>query len=356
MKVAFFAPLKPPNHPVPSGDRAMARAVMAALAHGGISVTLGSDLRLYDGQGEKALQAALTEAAQAETARLLADPVARDWQAWVSYHNYYKAPDLIGPPVSRALGIPYFQIESTRARKRLAGPWAAFAAAAEAASDAADTIFYFTHRDAETLRRDAPAGQALIHLPPFLARADLPPQSTQTGPMLSVGMMRRGDKLASYQLIADTLALLPGTLDWSLNIAGDGQARPEVARMMAPFHPRVTFLGTLEADALAQVYGNASLLFWPGVNEAFGLVYLEAQAVGLPVVAQDRPGVRDVIYGQHPAPRAGPEAMAHQIIQLLSDPKARDQAGCAARNMVRDHHLLGTAAATLKTVLEGAVA
>jgi glycosyltransferase involved in cell wall biosynthesis len=360
MKVAFFAPLKPPNHPVPSGDRAMARAVMAAFAHGGISATLGSELRLYDGQGEKAAQAALTEAAQAETARLLADPVARDWQAWVSYHNYYKAPDLIGPPVSRALGIPYYQIESTRARKRLVGPWAGFAAAAEAASDAADTIFYFTHRDAETLRRDAPAGQALIHLPPFLARADLPPQSARTGPMagpmLSVGMMRRGDKLASYQLIADTLALLPGTLDWSLNIAGDGQARPEVARMMAPFHPRVTFLGTLETDDLAQVYGNASLLFWPGVNEAFGLVYLEAQAAGLPVVAQDRPGVRDVIWGHHPAPRLGPEAMAHQIIQLLSDPRARDQAGRAARQMVQRSHLLGSAAATLKTALEGAVA
>lgn len=355
MTLAFFAPLKSPYHTVPSGDRAMARALMAALEYAGYAVALVSELRLYEKWGDKAQQSELEGSAKAEIDRLLKDPATKSWQAWVTYHNYYKAPDLIGPAVSRALGIPYLQIESTRARKRLFGPWAGFAHAAEAASDAADTIFYFTHRDAETLRRDAPAGQNLIHLAPFLSRADLPPESRRQGPMLNVGMMRHGDKLASYQLIADSLALLPDNFDWTLKIAGDGPARLNVERMMAPFGPRVTFLGVQKADALAMHYANASLFFWPGVNEAFGLVYLEAQAAGLPVVAQDRPGVRDVVHGTHPPPRAGAEAMAHQIVQLMSDQAERDRLGTAARDQMQAHHLLGNAAKTLSIALEALI-
>ncbi len=333
----------------------MANGLMAALRQGGRSVALVSELRLYDKWGDKAHQSELMQSAQVEVARLLKRPASKSWQAWVTYHNYYKAPDLIGPSVSRALGIPYLQIESTRARKRLFGPWARFAAAAEAASDDADTIFYFTHRDAETLRRDAPEGQTLIHLAPFLARAELPPESRRQGPMLNVGMMRHGDKLASYQLIADTLGLLPANLGWRLNIAGDGPARPDVERMMAPFKRRVTFLGVQNADALAEQYEQSCLFFWPGVNGAFGLVYLEAQAAGLPVVAQDRPGVRDVVHGSHPPPRAGPEAMAHQIVHLMSNQSERDRLGIEAREKILSHHLLGNAAQTLNTALEALI-
>lgn len=332
----------------------MAAALMSAFAHAGQSVHLASELRLLDKEGDQARQAALTDAAKAEVNRLLADPRAKSWQAWVTYHNYYKAPDLIGPAVSRTLGIPYFQVESTRARKRLVGPWAGFATAAEAASDAAHTNFYFTHRDAETLRRDAPAGQVLIHLPPFLDRAHLPPKSMQRGPILSVGMMRHGDKLASYQLIADTLAVLPSNLDWSLNIVGDGPARAKVERMMAPHRSRVSFLGARPPDALAAIYAQSGLFFWPGVNEAFGLVYLEAQAAGLPVVAQDRPGVRDVVHGHHPRPREGPEAMAHNIVSMLSDAPLRRKLGDAARAMVQARHLLDPAAETLLSALQEA--
>lgn len=352
MKIAYYAPLKPPGHPVPSGDRAMARALSAALEHAGHSVTHASALRLYDGRGDSARQDELLRTAAEEVERLIAAPPAQGWQCWLTYHNYYKAPDLIGPAVARALAIPYVQVESTRARKRLSGPWARFAAAAEAATDAAHTVFYVTHRDAETLRRDAPPGQVLRHLPPFLARPDLPDASTLDGPMLSVGMMRQGDKLASYQLIADTLAALPHALDWHLEIAGDGPAREQVAALMAPFGTRVTVLGALDAGALAAKYAQASLLLWPGVNEAFGLSYLEAQAAGIPVVAQDRPGVRDVVFAPLSEVEAGVDAMAQRVVTLLENTDLRHAAGAAARRRTGQSHLLGAAAATLNETLK----
>ncbi|WP_299293580.1 glycosyltransferase [uncultured Tateyamaria sp.] len=353
MTVAFYAPLKAPNHTVPSGDRTMARALMAAMQATGRAVDLASELRLYDGVGLPETQDALLAAARAETARLLATPQARTWRVWVTYHNYYKAPDLIGPAVCDALALPYVQIESTRARKRLQGPWAQFAQAAEDASDAAALIFYLTHRDAETLRRDAPAAQVLRHLPPFLQQDALPEASTLDGPMLSVGMMREGDKLASYRLIAETLRTLPAGMDWRLDIAGDGTARHEVEALMAPFGNRVRLLGQLNSAALADLYKQASILFWPGVNEAFGLTYLEAQAAGVPVVAQNRPGVCDVVVGPQSDVNAGAQAMADHLANLLGDQGARRAAGKAARDTVGARHLLGHAARTIDTELRG---
>lgn len=353
MNIAFFAPLKAPDHPVPSGDRTMARAVIKALTFADMSVSVASDLRIYDSVGDMALQADLTAKADSEVRRILASPDAAHWQAWLTYHNYYKAPDLIGPPVARALGIPYFQVESTRARKRLTGPWAGFAQAAEAASDQAHTIFYVTNRDAETLRRDAPEGQELVHLRPFLDRTDLPDRSTNTGPMLSVGMMRAGDKLASYALIAQTLALLDD-IDWHLDIAGDGPAQAEVTQTMARFDARVRMLGALNADDLQTRYAQASLLLWPGVNEAFGYAYLEAQAAGVPVVAQDRPGVRDVVSGRQPDVAQGPHAMAQRLRHMLTHPDAVTRLGTEARTKMTEHHLLPAAAETLRRAVEAA--
>nr|WP_299045264.1 glycosyltransferase family 4 protein [uncultured Tateyamaria sp.] len=332
----------------------MARALIAALEHAGYTACIASDLRIYDGVGDRQVQDDLMRRSQAEVDRILARPDSKNWRCWLTYHNYYKGPDLIGPAVCNALGLPYLQVESTRAAKRLTGPWARFAEAAEAASDQAHTILFVTHRDAETLRRDAPDQQVLTHLRPFLQRADLPEQSDHSGAMLSVGMMRPGDKLASYQLIAETLARLDPDIAWHLDIAGDGPAQAGVTRLMAPFGDRVRLLGALTSDALNERYATARLLFWPGVNEAFGYAYLEAQAAGLPVVAQDRPGVRDVVSGIQPAVPDGADAMAARLTAYLQDPALVETAGAEARDMVSAQHLLPTAATVLRQAIEAA--
>ncbi|MEO0938280.1 MAG: glycosyltransferase family 4 protein [Pseudomonadota bacterium] len=346
--IAFYAPLKSPNHPTPSGDRTMARALMNALE----GAVLVSELRIYDKDGDAAQQEALMQEAEAEVQRLLAHANAGQWRAWLTYHNYYKAPDLIGPAVCAALGIPYLAVESTRARKRLTGPWARFAAAAEAASDAAAAVFYLTARDAEALRAYAPEGQKIVHLRPFLDRDVLPMTRDGDGGILSVGMMRRGDKLDSYTLIAQTLGHLTAP-DWRLNVVGDGPARAEVAALLAPFGAQVHFAGRLDADALQTAYANAAVLLWPGVNEAFGLSYLEAQACGVPVVAQDRPGVRDVVHAPLAPVQDGPQALAAMIDRLLADEDLRLRRGRAARQRVAAYHLRGAAAACLaRTIAE----
>lgn len=345
---AFYAPLKAPTHPVPSGDRQMTRALMLAL-QGDARVDLVSELRLYDGVGDAGVQRHLQHQAQAEVQRLVALAPQRGWSAWITYHSYYKAPDLLGPPVTRALNIPYVLIEATRAKKRLTGAWSAFAHLAEAAADQADLIFYLTDRDREALQRDAPKGQRVVHLPPFLARGDLPPlpPAPKWPILLCVGMLRPGDKAASYRIVAEVLAQLQ-TPDWHLRLAGDGPARATIEALFAPFGDRVTFLGLLDAAQVQREYADASVLLWPGVNEAFGLVYLEAQAQGLPVVAQNRPGVRDVVIPSGLVPvEGGAHALAQATDALLQNPVLRRNHADAGRNAVAKAHLLGAARATL---------
>lgn len=354
--IAFYAPLKSPEHPVPSGEREMARNLMGLLDGGwpAHDVQLVSDLRSHVKDGNAAAQDALFSQAEAEVARL--SQTLTDVRLWVTYHNYYKAPDLIGPQVCAALNIPYVLIESSRARRRLTGPWARFAAAAEAASDAAQVIFYVTALDLITLQRDKTPDQSLVHLRPFLPMPALPQATSAPAQnILSVGMFRGRDKLNSYQIIAETLRALDNS-DWHLSIAGDGPARAEVEALMAPFGPRVTLLGQLDRAALTAAYQNASIFLWPGYNEAYGMVYLEAQAAGLPVIAQDRDGVRDVLYpglypGLYPAPEDGPKALARALHSLLSDPALARQTGLAARAHVGQHHLAPAALTTLKTAL-----
>jgi len=342
MRLAFYAPLKPPEHPVPSGDRTMARALKAALEHAGAQVDLASSLRSRDSKGDAKRQTQLIHEAEAALPDIIAQGRAAGWQAWVTYHNYYKAPDLIGPAVAQALGIPYLLIEATRARKRLDGPWDCFARRAEAASDAADVIFYLTERDHEALSAYAPAAQQLVHLRPFLPQSELPPRATGAG-LLAVGMMRAAAKRASYTLIAQTMALLPTTT--RLSIAGDGPDRPQIEAMMAPYGDRVQFLGALDGNGLALAYRSAGAFIWPGVDEAFGMVYLEAQAHGLPVIAQNRPGVRDVLYpNDYPLVDAGAVGLAAFARDTMPDPTD-------IRDHIARHHLLPAAAQTLRAGL-----
>jgi hypothetical protein len=88
--VAFYAPLKPPDHPVPSGDRRMAQALMRALAAGGHPVELASHLRSYDKAGDAMRQRRIRAVGERLAPRLLRRyrqmPPGRRPRAWLTYH------------------------------------------------------------------------------------------------------------------------------------------------------------------------------------------------------------------------------------------------------------------------------
>ncbi len=376
MRVAFYAPLKPPDHGVPSGDRRVARLLIQALELAGHEVEVAARLRAWHGVPDAARQARIAALGAALAERLLrryrGRPAAARPRAWLTYHLYYKAPDWIGPRVAEALGIPYLLAEASLAGKRANGPWAIGHEATRAALDRAAAVISLNPDDVECL----PDPGRVRPLAPFLDPAPL--QAAAAGRaaaraalakshgldpaqpwLLAVAMMRPGDKLASYRLLAEALQTLRAS-DWQLLVAGDGPARAEVeAALGAVPQDRIRLLGEVAAEALPALYAACDLLVWPAIHEAYGMALLEAQAAGLPVVAGHGAGLAQLVLDGQTGrlTEAGDAAaFAQAVAGLLAAPATRRAMAAAAQVRVAAEHGLTAAAARLDAVLHEAVA
>lgn len=353
MRIAFYAPMKPPTHPVPSGDRRMARSFMALLAGLGHEVELASRFRSYDGLGDPYRQARAEQLGRRLATRYLER--GHRPELWFTYHLYHKAPDWLGPRVADILAIPYVVAEASLAAKRANGPWASGYVASRAAILRADLILAMTTHDLPALC-EAVSLDRLLLFPPFLDAAPFattPRSSAGTPTLLAVAMMRADVKRESYRLLAAALALLLD-LPWRIEIVGDGEARGEIAAMFASFGDRVRMHGAVPLAGLPPIYASADLYVWPALNEAYGMAVLEAQAAGLPVVAGREGGVPDVVVDGSTGLLAEPRsatAFATAVRSLLHDPARRRAMGAAAREYVLAHHDLPAARSRLATGL-----
>ncbi len=299
MKIAFYAPLKPPDHPVPSGDRQMARMLIKALELAGHSVEVVSHLRAYLADNGEARLTNLRDEARVEMERIAAAwAMASSPDLWLAYHPYYRSPDLLGPALARQFGIPYVTLEASYSRKRDRDDWANAQAFVKSAVEDAALNICFTRRDENGLAMIGP-GIRLAYVPPFIDVANYArtadAKSGHTIRLVAVAMMRKGDKFDSYRMLAAALEQLPA-LDWHLKVIGDGPLRAEVLSLFQRIpQSRITWAGERPPEAIADELRNADLYCWPGCGEAYGLAYLEAQAAGLPVVAQDIAGVPEVV-------------------------------------------------------------
>jgi len=374
MRVAFYAPLKPPDHPVPSGDRRMARLLIQALALAGHEVEVAARLRSWHDVPDGARQARIADLGAALAERLLrryrTRPASARPQVWLTYHLYYKAPDWIGPQVAEGLGIPYLLVEASLANKRANGPWAQGHEAARAALDRAAVVISLNPDDVECL----PDPGRVRPLAPFLDPA--PFQAAAAGRaaarsmlaenhgldsaqpwLLAVAMMRPGDKLASYRLLANALQRLADSA-WRILIAGDGPARTEVEAAFGGLpRDRVHWLGEVAAEALPALYAACDLMVWPAIHEAYGMAILEAQAAGLPVVAGRSAGVAQLIRdGQSGTLTASGDAgaFAQAVAGLLAAPETLHAMAIAAQARVETEHGVTAAAARLDAILREA--
>ncbi len=378
MRVAFYAPMKPPDHPTPSGDRQVARLLMRALEAGGHEVELAARFRSWQAAAPDAATQARHEALGAK----LAERLLRRYRArhpserpalWLTYHLYYKAPDYIGPRVAAGLGIPLVVAEASLAEKRAQGPWAAGHRATRRALEQAFSIVTLNPEDTPALdpawrQRPLPpfldstpfsaaARQRSAHRRDWAERCGADPRKPW---LLALAMMRPGDKLASYRLLAQSLRGLPD-LPWQLLVAGDGTARSEVEGAFQAFtsgqQRRVIFLGEQRPDLVPSLLVAADLAVWPAIGEAYGMALLEAQAAGTPVVAGKLPGVAAIVDEGRSGILTKPgdsATFAAAIRAILSAPALRRQMSQAAAEHIAAEHSLEVAADRLTQILDEA--
>ena len=97
--------------------------------------------------------------------------------------------------------------------------------------------------------------------------------------------------------------------------------------------PRWVELGVVDERTKAEAYARATVLAMPSDHETFGQTYLEAWAMGRPVIAGDIPPLREVVRegidGLHAANE--PHAIAQAILRILADPDGARRMGEAGR-------------------------
>lgn len=363
MKIAFYAPFKPMDHPVPSGDRTIARGIARFLKERGHDVRVQSRLRtrwIFN-----------TPHAWPRAAKELLTCLIRLRKKrpdlWLTYHTYYKAPDVLGPLVCTFLNIPYviFGASFATKRKKQVNAFLGFALNRFALTRAA-LVFTNSRQDFKNLERLVPI-KKLVYIRPGIDPTPYAKQlpgaldRTQRPVILTAAMFRKDVKtLGLLWLIRCCGQLAAKNIDFELVIAGDGIRRGDL-ETWARFHlpGRHRFLGRLAAEEMPNFYARGDLFAFPGINESLGMVFLEAQASGLPVLAFDTGGIPGVVVpGKtgYLTPPFDTSAFGAALESLISDlPRTRLQ-GQRARAHVCAHHDLAQTYERLNADLQRMVA
>jgi len=123
----------------------------------------------------------------------------------------------------------------------------------------------------------------------------------------------------------------------TLRIVGTGPERnrlEHLARTLA-ITDRVHFLGHLPFAALVAEYRNATIFALPTEQEGFGIVFLEAMASGLPIIATRVAAVPEVVADGLLVDPGDEPALTESIERLLGDVNLRANLGNAGRERVK---------------------
>lgn len=128
-----------------------------------------------------------------------------------------------------------------------------------------------------------------------------------------------------------------------LQIAGEGSLRTRLEEQAArlSLSQNVSFLGW--RSDMAPLLQSWSIFVQPSLDEGFGVAALEAMASGLPVVAADAGGLRELVEDGTTGflvPPRDPAALAAKIRLLAGDPVLRQTMGAAGRRRVEEHFSL----------------
>ena len=356
-RITFYSPLKPPDHAIPSGDRLMARSLIDCMSANGYQVDVASGLRVFVKEPTNSSGVAdLTNLAQAEIERLT-----QAWSEhsppalWFCYHPYYKSPDLIGPELCQRFNIPFVTAEASYSERRALGDWASLQQLVLCSVKNAAVNICFTERDKSGLQQILPSAK-LATLPPFIDTKDFSQPITYPAVpnLVTVAMMRAGDKMDSYIHLAKALQTLLHK-PWTLSVVGDGPMRAEIEALFNRFPAdRIQWHGRKQRSDIAALFARSTLYVWPGCGEAYGLAYLEAQAAGLPVVAFDNAGVPEVVdadYSGFLTPMGDNKAFATAVERLLDDDQECQRMSRQARSHVSRNHDHAQASKTLNKIL-----
>jgi glycosyltransferase involved in cell wall biosynthesis len=163
----------------------------------------------------------------------------------------------------------------------------------------------------------------------------------------------------AHHVLIEALARIEH-LDWTCVIAGSLEREPEVAEAligqiaMLGLGDRVTLVGEVDSDQAARLYADADIFALASVYEGYGMVFAEAQAHGLPIVATTGGAIPEAVgegAGILVQPN-DPVEFAEALRVLIADPEQRAALAEASRAAGARLPGWGDTAATIGAALE----
>ncbi|WP_217544656.1 glycosyltransferase family 4 protein [Streptomyces sp. GbtcB6] len=240
--------------------------------------------------------------------------------------------------------------------------------------DATDTITYLGEYTRSRIATALSAGAAerMVQLPPGVDEKTFHPGSGGAEVRARLGLSERPVVVCVSRLVPrkgqDTLILampliLAAEPDAVLLIVGGGPYEKELRRLVREtgVEASVRFTGAVPWAELPAHFGAGDVFAMPcrtrrgGLDvEGLGIVYLEASATGLPVVAGDSGGAPDAVLDGETGwvVRGGsPEEAAERIVALLGDSELRQRMGERGRRWVEEKWRWDLLADKLKALL-----
>jgi glycosyltransferase involved in cell wall biosynthesis len=353
MRIFFYPPFKPLGHPNPSGDLVIATGLYDYLKERGHQIWQVNTLRTRWIYWKPWIWPRIMH----EQHRSLREVARLKPDLWLTYHSYYKAPDLLGPTVYQHTKVPYaiFQGIYSSKRKRRLKTLPGYLLNKKALLTARH-VFTNRKEDLVNLRRLLP-DQRVSYVAPGIrpedfvfderGRAELR-RSWGVGDrptVLSAAMFRPGVKTDGLMWVIRACGdLFRQGLRFALVIAGDGKEKEAIEHFASEQSPGVVrFVGKIPREQMARFYSAGDIFVFPGFRETLGMVFLEAQSCGLPVVACANGGIPEVVQDGNTGilvPMKAFSAFVEAMHRLLTDKDLVRQMGKSAQVYVRERHNL----------------
>jgi len=130
-----------------------------------------------------------------------------------------------------------------------------------------------------------------------------------------------------------------------LLMVGKGPLRNELQQLVHEMrlNTKVSFLGYISDEDLPRIYASSDLFVFPPISriEGFGIVQLEALASGLPVIATDIPGVRELSEISAAVTKVKPadeKELSRAIIKIINELEDMKDAAKKNRKLVEENY------------------
>ncbi|MBX2869838.1 MAG: glycosyltransferase [Acidiferrobacterales bacterium] len=179
-----------------------------------------------------------------------------------------------------------------------------------------------------------------------------PSQSDEPLDSIRIGCIKSFREIYGIRDLIEAYSIVTNALPehrLKLIIAGAGHARFDAEKLLGEFKidpATVELLPAIDHSEVHKLHQSLDIAVYPSLQEGYGVAALESSACGVPVIASNIGGHKEVVVhektGLH-TPPAAPDVLAKSILRLVNNPEMRTELGKQGRLFVKSNYSISTA-------------